>query len=306
MDSELMMFYNVENFFPPDDPSQATPLSGLYHWDDYKYRLKVRKITRVFQSIQEDYRQLPCMIGLAEIGAGSVLQDLTAGESPISHYRTLYRSSPDARGLSVALLFDPARLHLHTFRTLQFCEQEDTAVSTRDVLHAEFMFHLQKLHVFVLHLPSQRDRDAKRMQRLHILEQLDQTVKSLLTDGDAVIVMGDFNDNPDAEAILNLSATDGSRLGLQNPFLELFSAKQFSSYHGKKGVCFDQILYSDNTVVPLQAFGFAHGIIYRPAMLCARDQKNSQYPSRTYSGSRYMGGYSDHFPVLLELRNSQK
>ena len=77
MDIELLTFYNVENFYPPDQDSVGTYHSGLYNWDDYKYRLKVRKISNIFQSIEEDYEQLPSIIGLAEIGAKSVLEDLS-------------------------------------------------------------------------------------------------------------------------------------------------------------------------------------------------------------------------------------
>lgn len=301
MDRELMMFYNVENFYPPDDP-----VSGLYKWDHYKYGLKVRKIKQVFRWIEEDFGQMPSVIGLGEIGAQSVLEDLTAAESPLQDYQFLYEPSPDARSLSVALLYDPSKMVLHRHETLQFLSQDDSALKTRDVLHAEFTFYEQKIHILVVHLPSQRDRDAKRPQRHHILKQLHQIVNKLLSEGGAVMLMGDFNDNPDAAVILDLSSAENLQKPMHNPFLELFSKQKFSSYHGKKGMCFDQILFSSNGLGIRQQLQSASGIIYRPPQLRAKDQKNSQYPFRTYSGSRYMGGYSDHFPVLLELRNSQK
>jgi len=293
MDSELMMFYNVENLFPPDSVSDEKPASGFRNWDSYKYSLKIRKLSTVFRFIEEDYGQLPSIIGLAEIGDRLVLEDLINENSPIQNYEIVYQRSQDSRGLSVALLFDQAKYTLIQFNTLKFQMDETVAFDTRDILHAEFLFEGKKLHVFVCHLPSKREKDAKKAQRNYIIKQLRNTIKDLVEEKEPIILMGDFNENPDAE--------DKGNDILKNPFESLYLNNQFSTYHGKKGLCFDQILYSEDLILNQFNFQTISAEIYNTPRLRNKDRKNSSYPMRTYSGSRYMGGYSDHFPVIVKL-----
>lgn len=294
MVKEILTFYNVENFYPPDQNSTpAQQHSGLYNWDDYKYRLKVRKITNVFRMMKEDFKQLPWIIGLAEIGHLSVLEDLTNEDSPLKEYEIVYQPSQDSRRLSVALLFDKKKLSLKKTDFLKFKKDEDEDFDTRDILQGEFLLEGKKLHIFVCHMPSQRNNDAKKKMRNYIFEKLKEKVQALMAKNEAVIVMGDFNENPDAES-LNL-------LPLSNPFERLFQNNHFSSYHGKKGVCFDQILYSEPQLLEQFHFNSSVAEIFNPLALRNKDIKHTQYPSRTYSGSRYMKGYSDHFPVVLKL-----
>ncbi|WP_379969199.1 endonuclease/exonuclease/phosphatase family protein [Epilithonimonas sp. UC225_85] len=301
MNQELMMFYNVENFFPPDDKDSEIKSSGLRNWDEYKYNLKVRKIGNVFRFINEDYGQLPSIIGLAEIGDRSVLDDLINENSPIHNYEIIYKQSNDSRGLSVALLFDKSKFSLLNFITLQFQAYDDLEFETRDILHAEFLFEGKKLHVFVLHLPSKRERDIKRDQRNYILEQLNKTIQDLFDKEEPIIIMGDFNENPDAEELQQLLLDRKGQKMLTNPFEALYLNSKFTTYHGKKGVGFDQILFTEDLILDSLGFKTITAEIYNSPRLRNKDNKNSQYSLRTYSGSRYIGGWSDHFPVVVRV-----
>ena len=301
MNSELMMFYNVENLFPPDSETDEKPASGFRNWDSYKYNLKIRKLSNVFRFMEEDYGQLPSIIGLAEIGDRSVLEDLLNENSPIQNYEIVYQKSQDSRGLSVALLFDHAKYTLIQLTTLKFQMDESLAFDTRDILHSEFLFEEKKLHVFVCHLPSKRENDVKKAQRNYIINQLHNTIQDLVEKKEAIILMGDFNENPDAEELQQLLLDNNGNKMLSNPFESLYLNNQFSTFHGKKGLCFDQILYSENLILEQFNFQTISGEIYNTARLRNKDRKNSSYPLRTYSGSRYVGGWSDHFPVVVKF-----
>ncbi|WDF46618.1 endonuclease [Chryseobacterium sp. KACC 21268] len=301
MDSELMMFYNVENLFPPDSESDEKPASGFRNWDSYKYNLKIRKLSNVFRFVEEDYGQLPSIIGLAEIGDRTVLEDLLNEDSPIQNYEIVYQKSEDSRGLSVALLFDQAKYTLVQFNTLKFQMAESVAFDTRDILQVELSFEGKKLHIFVCHLPSKREKDAKKAQRNYIINQLHLTIQNLVDKREPIILMGDFNENPDAEELQQFLTNDNGIKMLSNPFEALFLDSEFSTYHGKKGLCFDQILYSENLLIEQLNFQTISAEIYNTPRLRNKDRKNSSYPLRTYSGSRYMGGWSDHFPVVVQL-----
>ena len=301
MDSELMMFYNVENLFPPDSEADEKPASGFRNWDSYKYNLKIRKLNNVFRFMEEDHGQLPSIIGLAEIGDRSVLEDLLNEDSPIRNYEIVYEKSQDSRGLSVALLFDQAKYTLIQFNTLKFQIDESVAFDTRDILHVEFLFECKKLHVFVCHLPSKREKDVKKAQRNYIIRQLHNTIQDLVENEEPIILMGDFNENPDTEELQQLLLDDNGNEMLSNPFESLYLNNQFSTFHGKKGLCFDQILYSEDLLLEQFNFQTISGEIYNTARLRNKDRKNSSYPLRTYSGSRYVGGWSDHFPVVVRI-----
>lgn len=301
MNSEIMMFYNVENLFPPDSEDHNVKSSGFRNWDSYKYNLKIRKLSNVFRFIEEDCGQLPSLIGLAEIGARSVLEDLINENSPVHNYEIVYQPSNDSRGLSVALLFDKAKYSLIDFIALQFQLDDSLEFDTRDILHAELLFEEKKIHVFVCHLPSKRDRDIKKDQRNYILEQLRKTIQDLADNGEAVILMGDFNENPDTEELKQLLLDRNGNKMLSNPFKTLYLNNQFSTYHGKKGVGFDQILFTEDLLIEQFNFQTISSEIYNSPRLRNKDRKNSIYPMRTYSGSRYMGGWSDHFPVLVKV-----
>jgi len=306
MDTELLTFYNVENFYPPDKDSAESYHSGLYNWDDYKYNLKVRKISNVFRFINEDFGQLPSIIGLAEIVAKSVLEDLTQENSPLNDYEIIYEPSQDSRNLSVALLFDKEKFTLLKYHTFQFQLDDEKEFDTRDILQAEFFYQEKKLHIFVLHLPSKRNRDIKKDHRNFIIEKLKETLQKLFDKGETVVLMGDFNENPDNEVVQELLFDKDGEQVLNNPFEKLFNENQFSTYHGKKGVCFDQILFTEKNLIENFTFKNIEAQIYNSQRLRNKDNKNSNYPSRTYSGSRYMSGYSDHFPVILKLFQNQQ
>lgn len=292
----LMMFYNVENFYPPNQETV-----GFNNWDDYKYHLKIRKITNVFRFVEEDFGQLPSVIGLAEIGARSVLEDLIKEDSPINDYEIIYEPSNDSRNLSVALLFDKTKLILESYQTFKFQLNEEKEFDTRDILHTEFLYQGKKLHILVVHLPSKRNQDAKKAQRDYIIDKLKETIQELFDKNESVIIMGDFNENPDNEALQGLLYKNNGEKILNNPFETFFKNNQFSTYHGKKGVCFDQIIYSGKSLIEQFKLSNIQAEIYNSPRLRNKDNKNNKYPHRTYSGSRYMGGYSDHFPVVLRL-----
>ncbi|HBR12717.1 MAG TPA: endonuclease [Chryseobacterium sp.] len=296
--SEILMFYNTENFYPPD--KDGLPNCGMRNWDDYKYKLKLHKIVQVFNLINDNYNGQPALIGLAEIGDLSVLEDLVSQNSVIKDYGIIYQKSADPRNLSVAILYNSSVFSLVNFQVLRFHQDNQNDIGTRDILHAEMIYKGKTLHIFVLHLPSKRDRDVKKDLRHRILGQLKETVQNLIKNDEEVIIMGDFNEDPDSEILQQFLHCKNKDRILENPFIKFFEAGNFSTYHGKKGSCFDQIIFT-NSLRTTFGFDAIEADICRSEKLRNQDRKNKQYPYRTYSGSRYMGGYSDHFPIVIKL-----
>ncbi len=306
-DKEIIAFYNVENLFSPDPPPKhkldPTP-SGLQNWDERKYEHKLLKIAGVFQMIQEREGVLPLLIGLSEIQGQKPLHDLAELSPFNSSYGVVHFNSMDERGVDVALLYNKEKIEiisaepLSYFFTVQMSDYEyyDT---TRDVLFCKVKFKETILNVFVLHLPSKRDKDINKSKREYILNDLKQKINELIRNTkEAVVICGDFNENPDEEMIKNFNYDQDFNKNLFNPFLVLYQNEKFSTYHNKGGLLFDQMMFTDHFLTPNFVFSLKEVKVFNHEKLQNWDQKFAGRPFRTYAGTRYLGGYSDHFPIL--------
>ena len=308
---ELFAFYNVENLFLPDPPSnhRLDPTkSGLRKWDERKYRDKLFKISHVFQLMKEETGILPCMIGLSEISGREVLEDLVEMSPFNSQYGIVHYNSMDERKVDVALLYDKSKIEIIDSEAITFFfeildnnpENYDT---TRDVLFSKVKYKEEIINVFVAHLPSKREKDINQPKRNYILSEIRNRILQIVNvDKENVILCGDFNENPDDENLVKILFDDAHQKVLQNPFQELYSTKNYSAFHYKSGLLFDQILLSQSFFENDGLLSFYDARIFKPEKLRSRNKMFNERPFRTYAGTRYLGGYSDHFPVFVVLK----
>lgn len=306
---ELFSFYNVENLFLPDpvprhklDPT----ISGLRNWDERKYKNKLQKIAHVFQLIKEQNGILPFVIGLSEVSGRKVLEDLIQLEPFNSEYGIVHYNSRDERKVDVALLYDKNKVEIIDSEAITFffenknknTENYDT---TRDVLYSVLKYKEEIINVFTAHLPSKREKDINRSKRIFILNQIRDRILNLVNADEHVILCGDFNENPDDENLVKILYGNSHEKILENPFQQLFSTGNYSTFHYKSGLLFDQILLSASFFKEDNMLSFQSAGIFRSEKISSRDKKFEGRPFRTYSGTRYLGGYSDHFPVYVTL-----
>ncbi len=308
---ELFAFYNVENLFLPDPPSnhRLDPTkSGLRNWDERKYRDKLFKISHVFQLMKEETGILPCMIGLSEISGRKVLEDLVEMSPFNSHYGIVHYNSMDERKVDVALLYDKSKIEILDSEAITFFfeivdnnpENYDT---TRDVLFSKIKYKEEIINVFVAHLPSKREKDINQPKRNYILSEIRNRILQIINvEKENVILCGDFNENPDDENLVKILFDDKGNKVIQNPFQELYSTKNYSAFHYKSGLLFDQILLSQSFFENDRLLSFYDARIFKPEKLRSRNKMFNERPFRTYAGTRYLGGYSDHFPVFVVLK----
>lgn len=310
--TELFMFYNVENLFLPDPPSihklDPTP-SGLRNWNQRRYQHKIEKLAKVFQLVKEEKGVLPLFIGLAEVASEKCLQDLLAHNDLAHKYGIVHYDSLDERGVDTALLYDRSKVKILESEAISFVFEKDYPShepfdTTRDVLYCKLNYNEEVIHVFVLHLPSKREKDINKPKRDFILKSLKERILSQFAD-ETVVVCGDFNENPTSEMIVQWAQNDEEKEWLKNPFVELFLRKRYSTYHHKDGLLFDQMLLSPNFFGSDAFLVFQEACVFSPEVIKNKDKRFHGRPFRTYSGSRYLGGYSDHFPVLIELKKNK-
>ncbi|MGI9652823.1 endonuclease [Chryseobacterium sp. RLHN22] len=308
---ELFAFYNVENLFLPDPPQthKLDPTkSGLRNWDDRKYRVKLSKIAHVFRLMKEENGVLPAIIGLCEISGKKVLEDLVQLDPFDSKYGIVHYNSLDERKVDVALLYDKSKVEIIDSEAITFFfeivdNRPDNYDTTRDVLYAKLKCKGEPINVFVAHLPSKREKDINQPKRNFIINEIRNRIINIINkDLENVILCGDFNQNPDDENLINILYDDSQQKILHNPFQKLFSTKKYSTFHYKSGLLFDQIMLSDSFFRIGAALSFQEAKIFSPESMSTRNKGFEGRPFRTYAGTRYLGGFSDHFPVFVTFK----
>ncbi|MBR3526847.1 MAG: endonuclease [Bacteroidales bacterium] len=298
--SAQVVFWNVENYFDTRNEADKedddfTP-GGDYHWNKKRYLAKRNFIAKALIATADSLGALPAAIALAEVENRRVLDDLVDG-TPLAKtgYRIVHRDSPDARGIDVALLYDPARL---TLLSCEFLTVE--GFLTREILYCRLAAAadstLAPLHLFVNHWPSKRGGAASSdSRRIAVSQLLSGRIAALLAEDPAarILLVGDFNDTPDSEALRALCED----CGLHNIALPLWRQGKGSIRYKGKWELIDQAVVSGQLADEGASFSIFDASFlqeYDSAFLGLK-------PKRTFVGPRYNGGVSDHLPVLIRL-----
>lgn len=312
-------FYNVENLFDTiDDPETIdedyTP-SGKNHYSGGDYAWKLKNTARVISEIGSTINHSgPVLMGLAEIENLRVLNDLVQTEElSKEQYSIIHKDSPDRRGIDVALLYQSKfflPIDIESIE-LRLWNEKGERIYTRDILYVMGILDDEKIHVFVNHWPSRRGgkrkSDPKRMKAAYLLRS---KITEILTEepNAKIFIVGDFNDDPMDDSIkTGLLSHKDSITGLNhlyNPMENMFK-KGLNTLAYRDGLnLFDQIIISSNLLnentTRLEYQLYKAGI-YNPAYLISNDGIYKGYPLRSFQNNRYAGGYSDHFPVFIEL-----
>lgn len=312
LQEEFIIFYNVENLFVADaEPSfgGGSPASGLRGWNMWRYSNKLGKIAQVFGLAQERYNALPLFIGISEVQGQKPLDDMVKLPPLAGKYSVVHYESMDERGVDTALLYNREKMELVASEPISFVfeindKDPENYDRTRDILHCTLKYKGVPLHVFVCHLPSRRQKDVNKPRRNFILTELRSKVNALLQNDEPVIVMGDFNANPDDEHLMLLLQDEQRNKSLTNPFLELYNNKKYSTFHFAEGLLFDQIFLSKHFFGGSFPLKFSEADVFAPNEIISRKRNFNGRPFRTYAGTRYLGGYSDHFPVIAKFSQS--
>lgn len=298
-----VMFYNIENLYDTIrnvqiEDEEYTP-DGNMHWNAYKYKKKLESLAQVLNSIDEGHP--PALVGLCEVENKRVLQDLLATNHLKKHkYSFTMTGSRDYRGSNTALLYQKDQFRLLQKRTYRPKLKNGT---TRDILHVMGkVVSGDTLDIFVCHFPSRgggvKKTESNRLDVSSFLQtKIKQTKKQRLTP--RIIVMGDFNDTPHDKGIKSLT----QNTQLFNLFYD--SQDPIKSYYYRGDwEHYDQFMVS-KTLLDESTSCFIEGnkgATYAPDFLLEFDEKYQQEkPFRTYSGWKYLGGYSDHLPIYFDL-----
>ncbi|HAF30478.1 MAG TPA: endonuclease [Bacteroidales bacterium] len=310
-ESLTVMFYNVENLYDTiNDPltldDDFTPL-GKKNWKDSRYQKKLNDIAKVISSVNEN--NLPVLVGFAELENKTVLQDLIQTESlKTKKYKIVHEESPDVRGIDVGLIYNSDEFQY--LNHLKIPIPLDTEYKVRDILYIKGVLKgTDTLHVFINHWKSRSGgQEETEPQRIQCALTLKNQIDSILakTDDAKILIMGDLNDEPKNKSIFETLKADnsGEQGSLYNLMLSL-SQNGFGTHSYRGGWnMLDHIIVSSGFINCTSGFKVNEndGQIFSPDWITFTSKDGNKSPNRTYGGSNYYGGYSDHYPVFVILK----
>jgi hypothetical protein len=319
----LIAFYNLENLFDTInnegvDDEEFTP-TGIDRWTPDKYLHKISNMAFAISKIGEadGWKGGPAVIGVSELENRKVLEDLIADPSlKESGYQIVHYDSPDLRGVDVALLYRTRyfRVTASTSNELKIFDEKGDRIYTRDQLVVSGIYDGEPMHFIVNHWPSRSSGELTTRPRRNAAADLTRhLVDSLLAiDSKAkIFVMGDLNDDPSNESLRKhlKAAPDAGKLKdgeLFNTMYPLYKKGIGSLYYQDGLNFFDQIIVTPALLgQDYSSYKFYKSQVFNSPFLVQKDGQYKGYPLRTYVGTVFQGGFSDHFPVYVVIVKKQ-
>lgn len=312
-------FYNFENLFdtldtPDKDDVEFLP-SGSYNYNSKIYWDKLGKLSDVVSEMGTDLSpDGPAILGLAEIETNLPLNDFVKQPKVASrNYQVVYHDGPDKRGVDVALLYNPKYFDLNYSKSINvnICGA-DTLKNfySRDILYVNGLLDGELIHVMVNHWPSRRGGEASTDDlRKHAACVCKTIADSILTKDpkSKIFIMGDLNDDPNNESVKKIIGAKKDKdavtsKGFFNPWWNFYSRGFGTTAYQDAWGLFDQILLSEGVLnKKYGGYFYYQPKIWNPDFIKTKTGQYKGYPMRTFEGTDYNGGYSDHFPVVVYL-----
>jgi len=318
---QTVAFYNLENLFDTEDDTtiddESSPMMEMDAGIRAEvYQKKLSNMARVIRKIGADKAQTaPAILGVCEVENRKVLEDLV--NHPLLRefdYGIEHFNSPDRRGIDTGFLYKKKEFKVlnSTSKELEVYDLEDgDRIYTRDPIIVTGELNGDKMTFIVNHWPSRSGGEQKSRSRRNAAAALNKTIIDSLHSIDAmskVFVMGDLNDDPTNESVKVILNAQKDRETVQpqmiyNPYIQMLKDGYNTLLYRDSGNIFDQIMFTYPMLVEAQQPGYKYwqAHIYNPSFLTNKTGSYKGYPYRSFLGSTFTGGYSDHFPVYVYL-----
>jgi predicted extracellular nuclease len=309
-------FYNVENLFdtqddPKTDDAEFLPSNQERPWTEERYQRKLENLAQVIAQLGD--ADGPEVLGLCEVENKAVLEALVAQPAIKARgYGIVHTESPDGRGIDNALIYKQDHFQVTKVTTYTLAFPSDPSYRSRDLLLVEGNLLGQPLAVVVNHWPSRRGGERESEPRRIVAAKQARSIVDRLLQADPqaqVVLLGDFNDEPTNKSLQEVLRAKGDGFDAQagelfNAMMALDNAQKGSYKYKDSWNMLDQIVLSGGLA---DRAGLAYvpesATIFGPEWLL--QQTPAQYkgsPLRTFGGRKYLGGYSDHLPVFVQVQ----
>lgn len=310
-------FYNLENFFNPEDNPETndedfTP-EGSHRYTEAIFKQKAKNMAQVLAQLGTDYTpDGAAIIGVCEVEDDRALKVLLQ-QAPLKqrNYRFIRFEGPDKRGINVALIYNPRYFRTITAKPIEINLKYAGGGHTRDVLLVEGVLLGDTVFVLVNHWPSRSGGEAASAPKRAAAAEVNRlAVEQIMKQHkDArIILMGDLNDDPVNESVAEVLGATGSKLAavqsnkLYNPWNNLYAQGIGTLSHNDKWNLFDQIILSPSWLTRQSGhWQYYQASVFDREFLKSSFGKYKGYPHRSYSGNKWINGYSDHFPTIVYI-----
>lgn len=308
-------FYNVENLFDTEDDPNVNDdeytVSGANLWTQERYAVKLQNLAEVISKIGIDKAPKGLsVLGLCEVENKKVLDDLVKQEAIAKrNYQYVHYDSRERRGVDVAFLYNPSHFKVTSSRAVPLIVSDKPDFFTRDQLVVSGILDGEPMHFIVNHWPSRRGGEKRsyplRLEAARLCKSLTDSI--LATDSTAkIFILGDFNDDPVNKSISKImdAKCDSAAISakqLYNPMCPMLKKGIGSLAYRDSWNLFDQIIITGNVVHGNNGYKYYTTRIFNEPFLMQKEGAFTGYPFRTYVGTTFQGGYSDHFPAYMFL-----
>jgi hypothetical protein len=316
--ASIISFYNLENLYdtinnPLVDDEEFLPNSER-HYNTRIYLDKLNRLTDVISQLGTDINPDGiALLGVAEIENDTVLTDLIKHKTLKNRkLKFVHYDSPDRRGIDVGLLYNPKYFTpLYSeplFVKLPGGSKE--AFYTRDILYVKGVLDGDTIHVLVGHWPSRSGGEERsipaRAAAAKVVKGVVDSLNSISLQT-KVVIMGDLNDDPISPSLTKVLGAKGSVKnladgGLYNPWFDFYKRGIGTLAYQDAWGLFDQVVISKAWLEKEQTgYHFYKAVIFNRLFLVQQTGRYKNYPKRTWDGTTYNYGYSDHFPVFVAM-----
>lgn len=311
------MFYNLENLFDTEnDPStnddEFTP-GGSRRWTNKKLYAKLNNTYKVIMAAGG--WEPPSIVGMCEVENLFVLQKLIY-ETPLKKfdYDIIHYDSPDNRGIDVALIYRKTNFTPLHSEPVRITFPDDPDSKTRDILYVKGLIgDIEMVHIFINHWPSRyggyMETKPKRNRAAEILKKKTDSLFAI-HPAVSIVIMGDFNDGPEDQSIADIlharkPVADTQTEALTNLMLVERTGWKYGTLKFRElWDTFDQVIVSGGLLGGASNLSIdpeKEVIFHADFLLQPDDRYMGKQLFRTYSGFKYLGGFSDHLPVYVDL-----
>lgn len=318
-DSLFIAFWNVENLFDVESADRSEKLrkiigKDIAGWDDSLLESKLRQLSKVICSMNSGAG--PDILGVCEVENRNVLVKLTEKIAIEGgrDYHVAHADTSDNRGIDVAFLYDPAIAGTSPDKMFQHWVVKRYA--TRELFQVNFEIDGQTVVLIGNHWPSrtsgQYESEPYRMTAGETLSYWTERIQQELGDDVAIIVIGDFNDEPFNRSMTEYAlSTNDSRqvINGRNPYLLnlmwpiLASGAGSHVYDGRWNML-DQIMISRGVVSGKSGWHQQGDARIEGIVVMSHPNKIGPRRFGIKPNERDTAGFSDHYPVSVTLKRS--
>ncbi len=308
-------FYNQENLFdtidnPRKNDEEFLP-NGKYKWNTERYLKKLDNMAKVIASMNNNNGA--DFLGMCEVESIEALTDLTKNKQlEKMAYKTLFFEGEDERGIDNAFIYKSSLVKIASGKSIPIPSDGIDGDHTRNLLLAELtLTNNQKLYFIVNHWPSRREGEKEsEFKRVFVAGVVRKTCDSIyaINPKANIIVMGDLNDTPSNMSVIATLGATGSASKtkdkmLYNTVKDLAMEGKGTHKYKNEWSMLDQIIISANLLNTKSKVKFVQGSaqVYKQDFMLETDEKYKGSPLRTFVGNKYLGGFSDHLPVMIYL-----